>query len=200
MTEDRIEDVITDIKKLSRIYWKIGLLIILGLFIGIIAGTLVFLWQIFSALSLSYPDAIGDWTLILLINFGASTAFWELIIVGIPGLAIGLGLFYYWWTRLEEEDKRDFFSSDPRSRQRWMERIIAGISLGVGVIIIGLTFLFNVTITGHLTAPIGSWTIQYVLQTFIITGIISLAIVGVPALVIAFIYWYSQIYRSKDLV
>ncbi|MHA1144968.1 MAG: hypothetical protein ACTSRW_09555 [Candidatus Helarchaeota archaeon] len=200
MAEEKIEGVINDIKKLSRIYWKIGLLYIIGGFGAGFAALLVFFWLLTLPITAGYPLTLGDWTVLTIIDFSLKVSFWEAVIVGIPTISIGLGIFLYWWSRLSEDDKKDFLSMDDNSRRRRVLRIfiliIAVASLGC----ILLIYLGYIILTNHLLVPIGSWTVAYVINSLIVSGALCATIVGIPALVISVIYWYTKIYRSREYV
>lgn len=200
MTEEKIEEVIMDLKKLSRIYWKVGLIIIIGLVCAGIAALVVFFWQLILTLNLTVPNLLGDWSLRMVIEYALRILFWESLIVVLPTLGIGSIFLLIWWQRLPEEDQKDFLSLDPEIWKRWIQRGIAGVLAAGVVVCIGLIFIGNVVITRHFDIAIGSWTIEYVLTISILTGMLSSVLFGLPALVIFLIYWYVQIYRSRDTV
>ncbi len=154
-----------------------------------IAAIVIFAWAVWVLLwfvglaqsSNLVPPRIGFWTMANLLNFFLNGIFWGLILVGIPLAACGVG-GWMWWRRLPYDERRGFrFGKRGRS---------AGGGGGIGLLFF-IAFLIKVYLDGNWDVAIGTYTVDYVVGSFVLILEWFAVIFGIPA-AIALVWWVRR--------
>ncbi len=116
-----------------------------------------------------------------MVTFFLHLAFWELLIIRIP-VAIAAIIGWLWWKQIPNEERKEYhFSKGTHS-----ERGGGGISFLFFVV-----FCLKVYIDGNWNLAIGSWTLDYVVESTITILFWGAIVFGIPAIIIALI-WLSK--------
>lgn len=141
----------------------------------------VFLWFSSNAQSSGLvPSILRDWTLGNAIAFAVYLVLWELLLVGIPAVAVVVAA-WLWWKRIPEDEKRGYHLA-MRSR-----------SAGGGALsfFFFVGFCIKVYVDGNWNVPISSFTLNYVVSSMFAVLLWSLIILGVPAAA-ALAWWLNR--------
>jgi hypothetical protein len=150
----------------------------------------VFLWFVRNAQSTGLvPPTLGLWTLNNLVTFALTAIFWELLLIGIPA-ALGAAIGWQWFRRLPDEEKRGYQFLGRRSRK-------AGGSSGISLALF-IAFSIKVYLDGNWNIPIATWTLDYVVGSFVLILEFALFIFGIPA-AIAAIWWIRHEMRKEPV-
>jgi hypothetical protein len=149
----------------------------------VIAGAVyVFLWFVGDAQSTGLvPTTLGLWTVSEVVSFILHVIFWELLLVGVP-VAIGAVVGWLWWRRLPYEERVGYHFGG-RSRS-------AGGGSGVSLLLF-IAFCIKLYLDGKWNAPIGGFTVNYVVGSMVLILEWALVVFGIPASIVA-IWWLSQ--------
>ena len=148
----------------------------------------VFVYQWFAAEVQStnmVPSILGQWSLAHMITFILHLVFWELLIIGIPIVIVAI-LGWLWWKQIPTEERNEykFFGTGTKS-----ERGGGGCSF-----LFFVTFCIKVYIDGNWDMPIGTWTLEYVIDSVITLLFWGAIIIGIPAIIIGLLY---LVYQAK---
>jgi hypothetical protein len=161
---------------------------VFGLFVAaciaaIIDAVYVFIWFTGNALTSGLaPSTLAQWTLGNVVTFIFNLAFWEIVFVGIP-LLVGVGIAWWWWSRLPMDEKAGYRIFDGR-RSR---------ASGDGAsFLFFIAFCLKAYLDGNWNTAISSWTFSYVVGSSITIFVWAMGIIGVVAL-IGFIWWITRI-------
>ena len=164
-------------------YW------ILAAIIASIGAILVYLWFIGDAQSTSMvPLILGQWTMGNIVTFILHLVFWELLIIGLP-VAIAAIIGWLWWKKIPETERKEYEFFGKPSRK---ENGGGGISF-----LFFIAFCIKVYIDGKWDSPIGTWTLDYVVDSTITILVWGAIIFGIPALIIGLI-WLSRQIRKEE--
>lgn len=172
------------------------ILIAIGAFIG---GILVFLRYINLAGYASFT--FNDWSIGLIWYFLFWLFLWELLIVGLPTLALFGIIGFLMWRALPEEDrveiKRRGKSEEDWKKHKergWKEKAGEKKKTGGGgglSFIIWLIFLIKVAIDGNWTTTFDNLDLIYFVDTFLF-ALFWVAIIGGPIALIGFVIWFRK--------
>ena len=100
MTEEEF-----DVEKLRfmKKYWKMTFVFLAIAAAALIVGVYVLLWQVEIA---AVPVNLGQWSVATVIGFCLNIVFWELVLVGSWVAVILVVLYFQWYNKLPEEDKK----------------------------------------------------------------------------------------------
>jgi len=150
-------------------------------------AVLVFLWYVGQAQSNgTVPTTLGLWTMSALVSFLLNLLFWEIALVGIP-LIVGLALAWRWWKNLPYEERVEYRFMRKRSRAR---NGGSGFSL-----IVFIVFCIKVNMDGRWNMPFGTWSVDYLVSSYLTAIVWILAVIAIPAIIVA-IWWFG--YGSKS--
>jgi len=159
----------------------VALLVLAGalVFVGAIY---VFLWFVSSAQSSGMvPATLGLWTMANLVKFILYAVFWELLLIGVP-VAIAAAAGWNWWKRISREDSRGYsFGGSSRS---------TGGGGGASLLFF-IAFCIKVYIDGKWNVAIGTFTLNYVVDSVVTILVWGLIVFGIPA-AIALTWWISR--------
>jgi len=142
----------------------------------------VFLWFVSGAQSSGMvPSTLGLWTMGNLVRFILYAVFWELLLVGVP-TAVAAVAFWQWWRRLPDGGRGGYrFGGGSRSTGGG-----GGFSL-----LLFIAFCIKVYIDGKWNVAIGTFTLNYVVDSVVTILAWGLVIFGIPA-AIALTWWLSR--------
>ncbi len=134
-----------DVEKLRFLkkYWKMSLTFVVIIAVALIVSVLVLLWQVTIA---TVPATLGQWSVGIIISFCLNLVFWELILVGSWVAVLALVMYFQWYIKLPEED-----------RKGWSGRGNRESSDAIGFFI-GLAWLLILWIDGRWNLTFDSWT------------------------------------------
>ncbi|MFX0059765.1 MAG: hypothetical protein ACFE85_13780 [Candidatus Hodarchaeota archaeon] len=172
------------------------ILVVIGAFIG---GILVFLRYINLEGYASWT--FNDWSFGGVWVFLFWIALWELLIVGLPTLAVFCILGFLMWRTLPEEDraeiKRRGKSEETwkeRKERSWKEKAGEKKKTGGGgglSFVIWLIFLIKVAVDGNWNKTFDLLDFSYFVDTFLF-ALFWVAIIGGPLALIGIIFWLRK--------
>ncbi len=166
-----------------------------ALAIFVLAGALVvvgaiwvFLWFVSDAQSTGLvPATLGLWTMADLVSFILNVVFWELLLVGVP-VAFGSVVGWLWWRRLPYGERAGYhFGGGSRS---------AGSGGGVSFLLF-IAFCIKVYLDGNWDAPVGNFTVNYVVGSMVLILEWALVVFGIPA-AIAAVWWVRHRMKQSE--
>lgn len=147
---------------------------------GLIA---VFMWYSQSSLiGLQGTATIGQWSLAWVVEFVFFLILWEILIVGLPFLAIGGIGFLVWWTHLPEEEKQELKSYDKGHKKDTTKKASGG------TLAINIAYLIYIAIQGNYGTPFGDLPWSYWAYSYILTILWLALIAGVPIAIGGILY------------
>jgi hypothetical protein len=173
-------------KKFLRKRWKMASAFVAGAALAVIGAVLVFLWFVGQAQSSGLVPATLDlWAMGHLITFILNLLFWEALLVGLPVL-VGVIIAYSVWKRLPADERQEYrrgrmFRSDSKRRDYGN-----GFSF-----LVNIAFILKVYLDGNWNAPFSTWTLDYLVQSFLVALIAVVALFGIPML-IGGIWWLRR--------
>lgn len=163
-----------------RKHGNIAVLFVVAGIMVIIGAVLVYLWFVGDAQSTGLvPSVLGLWTMGHLVTFILNLIFWELILIGIPVLVMAVA-GWQWWKRLPAEERMGYRLLRKGSR--------ASRGGGGGSGLLFIVFAIKVYIDGEWNVAMSTWTLDYVVNSFIAILIWVAIICGVPA-AIGLVWW-----------
>src|SRR2546428_7954854 len=101
-------DVGSDWKRFMRKHWRTVATFVVAGVLAVASAVYVFLWLVGNAQSTGLvPRTLGLWTMANLVSFILNAIFWELLLVGIPVVAAGVGGWLF-WRRLPREGMKGY--------------------------------------------------------------------------------------------
>lgn len=183
MSEEIVAEKGSDWKRILRKHWGIAAIFIAVGILLIAAAVYVFLWFVGDAQSTGLvPSALGYWTMGHMLMFILHLIFWELVIIGIPMIILGVA-GWQWWKRLPAEEKREYHSSGKHSRTR------DGGS-GVSALFM-IAFAIKVYVDGNWNVPVSTWDLDYVVGSMFTILVWTVAIFGIPMVIVG-IWWIRR--------
>ena len=164
-------------------HWKIFVLFVAACILAFIGAILVYLWFVGNAQSTGLvPSVLAQWTMGHLVSFILNLIFWELLLIGIPLIIVAIA-GWQWWKRLPSEEKKEYRFFGKRSRA---SRGGSGVS---GLLFVA--FAIKVYVDGNWNAAMSTWTVDYVVYSFITILVWVAIILGIPAAIVL-IWWISR--------
>jgi hypothetical protein len=172
-----------------RRHWSAVVLFIVAAFLVAAWAVWVFLWFVGLAQSSDLvPSTVGLWTMADMLNFILNAVFWELVLVGIP-VAVAAVVGWMWWRRLPSEERSGYrFGKRGRS---------AGGGGGVGLLFF-IAFLIKVYLDGNWNVAIGTYTVNYIVDSYVLILEWFAVIFGIPA-AIALVWWIRRETKSQPM-
>lgn len=173
-----------------RKHWRATLLMIGAGAGAAIAGILVFLWVVADAQATRLvPAGLGEWTVGYVFAFMVSVILWELILVGSWAIPVVIVVFFQWYKKLPDEERKKF---EGEPKKKWPRR---GMSTGGGDggfgLLVFITWLIIVWVDGKWNLAFQSWTFDDWIYTGLAAILWDLLIIGIPA-GIFFVWWIRR--------
>lgn len=170
-------------KRFMTRHWKIFVIFMAACILAFIGAILVYLWFVGNAQSTGLvPSVIGQWTMGQLVSFILNLIFWEILFIGIPVIIAAIA-GWQWWKRLPSEERKEYRFFGKRSRA---SRGGGGVS---GLLFIA--FAIKVYADGNWNVAMSTWTVDYVVYSFITILVWVAVILGIPAAIVL-IWWISR--------
>jgi len=172
-------------KKFLMKHWKMTAVFAVVAVLAGVSAVLVLLWFIGNAQSTGMvPTTLGLWTMGNMVTFLLHLIFWEVLIIGIP-VIIAAVAGWLWWKRLPEEEKKEHNFSGKRSRST---------SGGGGAVslLVWIGFLIKVYTDGNWNVAVATWTLDYLVSSFLSVLMWIIIIFGIPGIVIGLIWWIAN--------
>ena len=97
-------------KKFLRKHWKMLVLFVIAAIVVITGAILVFLWFVEDAqLTGLVPEILDLWTMEYLVTFLLHLIFWEILFIVIPVIIVIAAIYFLWWKRLPEGERKESF-------------------------------------------------------------------------------------------
>ena len=174
------------IKMFLQRYWKTGLLMIAVIAGAVIVAIFTFFKVVADAQVLGFvPVALGQWTVGYFFTFILQLIFWELVFVVSWALPILVVLFFLWYRKLPEEERKQYGLSPKRGADP--RRTEGG---GFFSFLIGVVWLIIVWTTGRWNLAFQAWTFN----DWIYTWVVACLWVLVPLLIAGtiFLIWWIR--------
>lgn len=189
MTEIEQEIDSNEFKEFLKKHWNMLVYWIIAAIFAIIGGILVYLWFVGDAQSTNMvPMTLGQWTMGHMVTFILHLLFWEIVIIGIP-VAVAAIVGWLWWKKIPEKERKEYHFFGKRSRA---QNGGGGISF-----LFFIAFCIKVYIDGNWNLAIGSWTLNYVVDSIITILSYSAIIFGIPAIIIGLL-WLSREIKKEE--
>jgi hypothetical protein len=187
MTEPENEQSRQIWRTFVRKHWSMIALFIVAAVIAVIGAILVFLWFVGDAQATSLvPSTLNLWTMGYFITFLLYALLWEVVIIGIPVIVFVAAMYFFWWKKLPAEERSEYRRGHlfgKRSRRRD----------GGGAIsfLVNIGFIIKVYVDGNWNVPIATWTVDYLVYSYLWVIIWMVIIFGIP-LAIGAIWWIHR--------
>lgn len=172
-----------------RKHWKVLVLFVVAAVLAAVGVVYVFLWFVGDAQSIGLvPTILGMWTMGNIVAFLLYLIFWEALLVGVPAI-IAAAAGWLWWKKLPDEEKKEYRFLDRRSRS----------TSGGGAISIlfFIAFCIKVFLDGNWNVAVATWTLNYLVYSWVWILIWIVVIFGIPAGVIGLIWWINHERKKK---
>jgi hypothetical protein len=171
-------------KKFLRRHWSIVLVFVVAAALIFIGAIYVFLWFAGQAQSTGLvPRTLGLWSLGNLVSFIVYAILWELLLVALPVVIAAVAFWQGWWKRLPDEERGEYRFFRKRSRTT---RGGGGVSL-----FFFIAFCIKVSLDGNWSAPIATYTLDYVVYSMLTILVWTLVILGIP-IAIGLTWWIRR--------
>jgi hypothetical protein len=183
MTDECVEAEGSGWKRFLKNHWGMAAAAGAGAALLMAGAVMVYLWFAKEAqLSGLVPASLGMWSMANVVMFCLTLVFWELVLIGIPA-AVGAGVGWLWWKRLPEEERKGYRFSDKTSKA---SRTGSGCST-----LLFIASAAKVYLDGNWNAPIGSYSLDYVVSSVVTILAWGLVIIGIPA-AIGGVWWLRR--------
>jgi len=181
MTEPESEHDAEIWKKFLRKHWTMIALLVVGAIVASTGAVLVYLWFVGQAQSTGLVPATLDlWTMRYVVTFLLHVILWEVLFIGVPVILAAVA-GWLWWRRLPDEEKQEYHFFGTRSR---------ATSGGGGSIsfLVFIVFCIKVFTDGNWNVAFATWTLDYLVYSWLSALIWVLIIFGIP-IVLGIIWW-----------
>lgn len=169
-------------KVFLRRHWLAATVFGVAAVLILVGSVYVFLWFASDAQSSGLvPATLGLWTMANLVAFILNAIFWELFLIGIPGVVAGI-IGWQWWRRMPEEERRGY-RFEMRSRRK--------SGGGGGSLLFFIVFCVKVYLDGKWNVPIGTWNLDYVVSSVVLILALAAIIFGIPGTIVG-IWWVRR--------
>ncbi|MBN1216923.1 MAG: hypothetical protein JXA99_15965 [Candidatus Lokiarchaeota archaeon] len=191
------DETLSDISFFSfmvKKYWKIALLLVIGIVVAIIAAIFT-LFYIFYHLDIG---AYGTWSIGQFSVGDVILGFlWvillELLIVGLPTLAYLGTIFGIWWYKLiSPEDKEELKKREKQSNKK-IKRYGGGA--GAFGFFVFIFFLIILQIDGNIFTDFNTLPYVYWIETWLWAVLWTFVIIGVPCIILGLWYLKKKLYK-----
>jgi hypothetical protein len=169
-------------KDFLRKHWGILAFFLAAVVVLFVGAIYVFRWFTDMAQSSGLvPSSLGLWTIGNLVWFIIYLILWELLIIGIPTVVGGVGV-WQWWKRLPDAERMEY---------RFGKRSRTTKGGGGGSFLFFIVFCIKVYLDRNWNVPIATWTINYVVDSVILILILGAIILGIPGAIVGF-WWLRR--------
>jgi len=174
-------------KTFIRKHGKMLALIIAAAVVAVIGMILVLLWFVGDAQATSLvPRTLNLWTLGYLVTFLLHLIFWEIILIGIPVIIVLAALYFFWWKKLPAEERCDY-----RRRHLFGKKSRSRDGGGAFTFLVNIGFIIKVYVDGNWNVPFATWTVDYLVTSYLWVIIWMAVIFGIP-LAIGGAWWLHR--------
>jgi hypothetical protein len=175
-------------KKFFQKHFGLFLLFIIAGIIAFASAVYVFLWFVAEAqLTNLVPEILGEWTIGYCITFILHLIFWELIYIGIPVVIFIAAVYFLWWKKLPDDERKEYKEGNLFLGGKNHRRDAGGMI----TFLINIFFLIKVYIDDNWNLAFKDWKFDYLVNSYIWALIWVLVIFGIPIL-IGVSWWISQ--------
>jgi len=179
-------------KKFLRKHWKMLILFVVAAIVAITGAILIFLWFVGDAqVTGLVPASVGLWAMGHLVTFLLHLIFWEVLFIGIPVIIIVLAIYFIWWKRLPDEERKKYrrrhLFGKPSRRSDGGNAISFFVFIGL---------IIKVYFDGKWNTPFATWTFNYLVYSilWVIIGIVI--IFGIP-IALGGTWWIRREMKKK---
>ncbi|MDD1770459.1 MAG: hypothetical protein LUO79_05170 [Methanomassiliicoccales archaeon] len=177
-------------RKFLKRHWGMAVLFILGAVLAAIGAVLVFLWFAGQAQATGIvPTTLATLTMGELVLFILNLVFWELVLIGIP-IVVALIAFYAGYRRLPAEEREEY-----RRGGLWGNKSRRRDFSGAFTFFVNIVFVIKIYTDGNWNLPFSNWTVDYVVNSYVLAIVVVAIIVAVPIL-IGGTWWLRREIRS----
>jgi hypothetical protein len=174
-------------KSFLRNHWRI-VLVLGAIAAATVAGAiLVLVWFVGESQATDLvPRVLGLWSMDVLVTFFLHLIFWEVLLVGVPTGIAALVVYLGWWRRLPVEERMAYRRGHLFGKSS--RRSDGG---GAVTFLVTLGVVIKVYVDGNWTVPFATWSLEYLVFSYLIVFLWMLAIIGIP-LTIGAIWWLRK--------
>ena len=175
-------------KKFLRKHWNMVVLFVVGAILASVGAILVFFWFVGNAQYTGLiPTTLDQWTMGYLVTLLLRVIFWEVLFIGVPVILAAVAIFWLWWKKLPDEEKKEYA---PARRAR-------STSEGGGIsLLVFIAFCIKVFTDGNWNVAFATWTFDYLVYSWLSALIWVLIIFGIP-IVLGIIWWIRHEMKKK---
>jgi drug/metabolite transporter superfamily protein YnfA len=179
-------------KKFLRTHWKMLVLFVVATILAIAGTILVFLWFVGDAQVTSLvPATVGLWTIGYLVTFLLHLIFWEVLFIGIPVLITGAALYFLWWKKIPDEERKEY-----RRRHLFGKHSRRTDGGGAISLLVNIVFIIKVYLDGNWNVPFATWTFDYLVYSYL-WALLGISIIfGIPIL-LGGTWWIRREMKKK---
>ena len=164
-------------KKFLRKHWQMIFLFVVIAILAALGAIFVYLWFVEEAqLTGLVPTILGSWTMGHIVAFILHLIFWEILYIGIPVIIIIVGIYFLWWKRLPDDERKEYRHAHLPFGSRSRKTDSGG---GISFLVF-IAFIIIVYTDGKWDVPIATWSFDYIVYSFLWALIWILIIFGIP--------------------
>ena len=164
--------------KFMKKHWQMFIAIIVIAILAIMGAIYVFLWHVGEAQAINLvPEFLGEWTMEHLVTFILHLIFWVFVFVGIPVLITIAAIYFLWWKKIPEKERKEYRQGNLFKRSRTTD------GGGIFSCLIFIVFLILVYLDGNWTLHFKNWEFNYLVYTWLWALFWVAVIIGIPILI-----------------
>jgi hypothetical protein len=164
-------------KKFLIKHWQMIFLFVVIAILAVTGAILVYLWFVEEAqLTGLVPAILGSWSMGNIVAFIIHLIFWEILYIGIPVIIIVVGIYFLWWKRIPDAERKEYKRANlPFGSRSYKRESGGGISF-----LVFIAFAIKVYTDGNWDVAIATWSFDYLVYSFLWALIWILIIFGIP--------------------
>jgi len=166
-------------KRFLEKHFQMFVLFIVGAILAFIVAVRVFLWFVAEAQSTELvPMVLGEWSMGYLVTFILHLIFWGIIIVGIPVIIAIVAIYFGWWKKLPEKERKE--CKDGHLFGKHSRKSDGG---GAISFLVTIAFIIIVYLDGNWDKAFATWKFDYLVYSYLWALIWVAIIFGIPMLI-----------------
>ena len=165
--------------KFLRNHWQMAIACVVGCALAIIGAIWVFLWFVADAQATELVPATLDlWTMGYIVTFLIYLALRLVLFIGVPAFIVGVLGWQLWWKKIPEDERAEY------KRRRLFGKNSKRSDGGNGIsFLIFIFFVIKVFLDGNWDKPFASWSLDYLVYSWLWALIWIAVIFGIPILI-----------------
>jgi hypothetical protein len=178
-------------KLFVRKHWIMLSVWIVAAALAVIGAILVFLWFVGDAQATNLvPTTLNLWTMGYLVTFFLHVLYWEILLIGIPAIVIIAVIYFFWWKKIPLDERQEYRRGHLFGKQS--RRRDGGSAI---TFLVNIGFIIKVYVDGNWNIPFATWTVNYLVDSYLWVIIWMAVIFGIP-LVIGAVWWIHRMMKK----